>query len=326
MVAQVESHSPHRNVSGWTFWGVVGVNYPIRQKSKVSPGNERRRSDTLAPRIGFAWHSGSKNYATICSMQADHTIHREAVSARTLRLGTIRSRRIRSRPSSQRAPFRPAPFSREHVAARSRCANARTFRGRQDQPHSKRWKWRPTLWLFVNTQFSMSRPPRLRASRATPSMSGLGTVLVIKLSLISRDESWTTKPTRCVPSTTPRPAGASVAQRNTEIPRPTGPNSHPRPQLNRSPDDDRKRFLLANQQFKSGPRAAPLVYGYRPVLAETFVDTDRFKGTCYNAANWSYLGETQRRGKLDVEFKSPLSRKSIWVFPLAKNFRATLSG
>ena len=81
-----------------------------------------------------------------------------------------------------------------------------------------------------------------------------------------------------------------------------------------------------NQQFKSGPRAAPLVYGYRPVLAETFVDTDRFKGTCYNAANWSYLGETQRRGKLDVEFKSPLSRKSIWVFPLAKNFRATLSG
>lgn len=68
------------------------------------------------------------------------------------------------------------------------------------------------------------------------------------------------------------------------------------------------------------------VYAYRPVLAETFVDTSRFRGTCYKAANWSYLGETKGRGKLDVQFKSPLTKKSIWVFPLVKNFRTMLCG
>lgn len=40
-------------------------------------------------------------------------------------------------------------------------------------------------------------------------------------------------------------------------------------------------------------------YGYRPVLPETFVQTDRFRGTCYKAANRLHVGQTQRRGKLD---------------------------
>ena len=40
-------------------------------------------------------------------------------------------------------------------------------------------------------------------------------------------------------------------------------------------------------------------YGYRPVLLETFVEKDRFLGTCYRAANWIFLGHTQGRGKLD---------------------------
>jgi hypothetical protein len=31
-------------------------------------------------------------------------------------------------------------------------------------------------------------------------------------------------------------------------------------------------------------------YGYRPLLLETFVEIARFKGTCYKAANWLYLG------------------------------------
>ena len=30
-------------------------------------------------------------------------------------------------------------------------------------------------------------------------------------------------------------------------------------------------------------------YGIRPVLLETFVDTERFAGTCYKAANWIYV-------------------------------------
>ena len=34
-------------------------------------------------------------------------------------------------------------------------------------------------------------------------------------------------------------------------------------------------------------------YAYRPVLLETFVEKPRFLGTCYKAANWLHLGDTQ---------------------------------
>ena len=40
-------------------------------------------------------------------------------------------------------------------------------------------------------------------------------------------------------------------------------------------------------------------YGYRPVLIETFVDTTKYSGTCYRAANWQYLGKTKGRGRFD---------------------------
>jgi Druantia protein DruA len=59
-----------------------------------------------------------------------------------------------------------------------------------------------------------------------------------------------------------------------------------------------------------------LRYGYRPVLLETFVESPRFKGTCYRAANWICLGETQGRGKRDVHHQGALPRKSLWVYPL----------
>lgn len=65
-------------------------------------------------------------------------------------------------------------------------------------------------------------------------------------------------------------------------------------------------------------------YAYRPVLVETFVETSRFRGTCYKAANWIYLGQTQGRGKLDVLHKARLPHKSIWVYPLLKDFRRKL--
>ncbi|RJR20354.1 MAG: DUF4338 domain-containing protein, partial [Desulfobacteraceae bacterium] len=41
-------------------------------------------------------------------------------------------------------------------------------------------------------------------------------------------------------------------------------------------------------------------YGYRPLLLETFVDKSRFSGTSYKAANWIYVGDTQGRGKWDI--------------------------
>ncbi len=63
-------------------------------------------------------------------------------------------------------------------------------------------------------------------------------------------------------------------------------------------------------------------YRYRPVLLETFVETPRFRGTCYKAANWIYLGQTQGRGKLHNH--PCLPKKAVWVFPLIPEFRSSL--
>jgi hypothetical protein len=65
-------------------------------------------------------------------------------------------------------------------------------------------------------------------------------------------------------------------------------------------------------------------YGHAPVLLETFVERERFRGTSYRAANWIYLGSTQGRGKLDTNRRYPLSVKSIFVYPLSADFRQTL--
>lgn len=65
-------------------------------------------------------------------------------------------------------------------------------------------------------------------------------------------------------------------------------------------------------------------YGYRPVLLETFVDAARFRGTCYAAANWQYLGDTKGRGKLDRHHLAALPAKKIYVRPLTDAFREAL--
>lgn len=65
-------------------------------------------------------------------------------------------------------------------------------------------------------------------------------------------------------------------------------------------------------------------YGESVVLLETFVETPRFAGTCYRAANWHYLGETTGRGKCDVHHRALLPRKGVYVYPLAADFRRAL--
>jgi hypothetical protein len=65
-------------------------------------------------------------------------------------------------------------------------------------------------------------------------------------------------------------------------------------------------------------------YAYRPLLLETFVEKQRFIGTCYKAANWQYLADTQGRGKLDTLHRRSQPVKSIWVYPLVRNFRSQL--
>ena len=65
-------------------------------------------------------------------------------------------------------------------------------------------------------------------------------------------------------------------------------------------------------------------YAYRPVLLETFVDDARFHGGCYKAANWRRLGVTQGRGKLDQHHRHVLPIKSIWTYPLIRDFSRRL--
>ena len=65
-------------------------------------------------------------------------------------------------------------------------------------------------------------------------------------------------------------------------------------------------------------------YGYRPVLLETFVEKPRFKGTCYRAANWVFLGQTKGRGKLGPAGKQSVPIKDLLVYPLDRHFRDLL--
>ncbi len=67
-------------------------------------------------------------------------------------------------------------------------------------------------------------------------------------------------------------------------------------------------------------------YAYRPVLAETFVETPRFAGTSYKAANWVHVGATKGRGKLDRDHSAELAVKDVYLYPLIRDFRRHLVG
>ena len=67
------------------------------------------------------------------------------------------------------------------------------------------------------------------------------------------------------------------------------------------------------------------LYGYRPLLLETVVDARRFAGTCYRAANWIELGETQGRGRMDrLHQAHGVAPKRIYVYPLCRHVQQRL--
>lgn len=67
------------------------------------------------------------------------------------------------------------------------------------------------------------------------------------------------------------------------------------------------------------------IYGYHPVLLETLVDPNRFKGTSYKAANWTHLGSTTGRGRMDRQNRRHgLAIKEIYVYPVSNRFRQEL--
>ena len=67
-------------------------------------------------------------------------------------------------------------------------------------------------------------------------------------------------------------------------------------------------------------------YGYRPWLIESFVETERFAGTSYQAANWIEIGKTKGRGRQDRGHDHAKTVKAIYVYPLAADFRQRLGG
>ena len=83
-----------------------------------------------------------------------------------------------------------------------------------------------------------------------------------------------------------------------------------------------QRFLLLVRQIQEDWQRC---YDYRPVLMESLVDTRRFKGTCYKAANWIHVGTTTGRGRMDRYSKRKgMEPKEIYLYPLASRFREEL--
>ena len=66
-------------------------------------------------------------------------------------------------------------------------------------------------------------------------------------------------------------------------------------------------------------------YGHPVHLVETFVERDRFVGTCYKAANWICVGSTKGRSRQDRYNTLVLPVKDIYLYPLIAHFREALS-
>ncbi len=67
-------------------------------------------------------------------------------------------------------------------------------------------------------------------------------------------------------------------------------------------------------------------YGHDLCLVETFVDRSRFAGTCYQAANWMCIGQTQGRSRQDRYKRLKVPVKDLYVYPLTDDFRQRLCG
>jgi len=95
------------------------------------------------------------------------------------------------------------------------------------------------------------------------------------------------------------------------------------------------RFLMLPEAARAGVRASQVLaanvrrlgndwqmaYGHRVLLAETFVDSARFRGTCYRASNWLYLGQTQGFSRRGMRYAPNGCPKAVFVYPLQRQAR-----
>ena len=68
-----------------------------------------------------------------------------------------------------------------------------------------------------------------------------------------------------------------------------------------------------------------MFYGIKPILLETFIDRERFAGSCYKAANWIHVGITKGFARKGYSYHNNQSLKDIYVYPLCKNASNWLS-
>jgi len=66
------------------------------------------------------------------------------------------------------------------------------------------------------------------------------------------------------------------------------------------------------------------LYNHPIYWLETFVDTEKFTGTCYKASNWTFLGLTSGRGKYNKTYKQLTSIKAMYGYPLTNDYREKL--
>jgi len=81
---------------------------------------------------------------------------------------------------------------------------------------------------------------------------------------------------------------------------------------------------LLGRMARALPQEWERVYKHPVHFVETFVHSERFRGTCYRAANWVLLGHTTGRGKDDLTHRANRPIKDVLGLPLCKGFRRHL--
>jgi SRSO17 transposase len=82
---------------------------------------------------------------------------------------------------------------------------------------------------------------------------------------------------------------------------------------------------LLSRTLKLLSKDWPALFGAEPYLVETFVDTDKYRGTCYRAANWRYLGETRGFSKAGRAFVYHGHHKAVYAYLLNKRFSSLIA-